>query len=156
MATTYEQALSRAMALCSKSEKCISEIRQKLYDWDVEPTDKQKIIDYLVRERFIDESRYVSYYVRDKFRFNQWGKVKIGFMLKGKQLPPELIAEALNNIDEEAYMEQLERMLTEKARKTKFTDAYDRKAKLMRFAQSRGFEYEAIEIAIKKCDSRTL
>jgi len=77
-------------------------------------------------------------------------------MLKGKQLPPELIAEALNNIDEEAYIEQLERMLTEKARKTKFSDAYDRKAKLMRFAQSRGFEYEAIEIAIKKCDSRTL
>jgi len=154
--TTYGQALSKAMALCSKSEKCISEIRQKLYDWDVEPADKQKIIDYLVSERFIDESRFVNYYVRDKFKFNQWGKVKIGFMLKGKQLPPELIAEALNSIDEKDYIEQLERMLTEKASKTKFADAYDRKAKLMRFAQSRGFEYEAIEIAIKKCDSRTL
>jgi regulatory protein len=148
--TTYEQALSKAMALCSKSEKCISEIKQKLFDWGVEPSDKQKIIDYLVRERFIDESRFVNYYVRDKFKFNQWGKVKIGFMLKGKQLPPDLIAEALNNIDEEAYIEQLERMLAEKARKTKFTDAYDRKAKLTRFAQSRGFEYEAIDLAIKR------
>ncbi len=148
--TTYEQALSKAMALCSKSEKCISEIKQKLYDWGVEPDDKQKIIDYLVSERFIDESRFVNYYVRDKFKFNQWGKVKIGFMLKAKQLPPDLIAEALNNIDEETYIEQLERMLTEKARKTKLTDAYDRKAKLIRFAQSRGFEYEAIDLAIKR------
>lgn len=148
--TPYEHALSKAMALCSKSEKCISEIKQKLYDWNVEPSDKQKIIDHLVSERFIDESRFVNYYVRDKFKFNQWGKVKIGFMLKGKQLPPDLIAEALNNIDEEAYIEQLERMLAEKARKTKFTDAYDRKAKLTRFAQSRGFEYEAIDLAIKR------
>lgn len=148
--TTYGQALSKAMALCSKSEKCISEIKQKLYDWNVEPDDKQKIIDYLVSERFIDESRFVNYYVRDKFKFNQWGKVKIGFMLKGKQLPPELITEALNNIEEEAYIEQLERMLTEKARKTKFTDAYDRKAKLIRFAHSRGFEYDAIDLAIKR------
>jgi regulatory protein len=145
---TYNQALSKAMAICSKAEKCISEIETKLQTWEVTSDDSKKIIKTLIAEKFIDEERYARYYVRDKFRFNQWGKVKIGFMLKSKRLPSELIHDALDEIGDESYLEMLTETLRDKARKTKFVNEYDKKAKLYRFAQSRGFEYEVIGRAI--------
>ena len=146
--TTYGQALSKAMALCSKSEKCISDIQQKLNDWGVEPVDAQKIIKNLIAEKFIDEERYVRFFVRDKFVFNQWGKVKIVFMLKSKKIPPSIIEEALNGIDDEAYLDLLVKLLNDKLKKTKFVNEYDMKGKLVRFAQSRGFEFETIGKAL--------
>lgn len=146
--TTYGQALSKAMALCSKSEKCISDIQQKLNDWGVEPADAQKIIKTLIAEKFIDEERYVRFFVRDKFVFNQWGKVKIAFMLKSKKVPAALVEEALRGIDDEAYLDLLVKLLGDKSKKTKFVNEYDRKGKLVRFAQSRGFEFDTIEKAL--------
>ena len=146
--TTYGQALSKAMALCSKSEKCISDIQKKLSDWGVEPADAQKIIKNLIAERFIEEERYARFFVRDKFVFNQWGKVKIAFMLKSKKIPSSIIEEALNGIDDEAYLDLLVKLLNDKLKKTKFVNEYDMKGKLVRFAQSRGFEFDTIEKAL--------
>ena len=146
----YQQALSKTMALCSKAEKCVSDIQQKLDNWGVEPADAQKIIETLIAERFIDEERYARYFVRDKFRFNQWGRVKIAFMLRSKKIPAILIEEALLEIEDEAYFELLSKLLNDKARKTKFINEYDKKGKLIRFAQSKGFEMEAINEAMKR------
>jgi regulatory protein len=142
-------ALSKAMAICSKAEKCVSEIQQKLRDWGIEQVDAQKIIKTLITEKFIDEDRYTRYFVRDKFRFNQWGKVKIVFMLKSKKIPATLIEDALQEISDEAYLELLVKLLKDKAKKTKFVNEYDKKGKLVRFAQSKGFEFEVINIALK-------
>jgi regulatory protein len=151
---TYNQALSKAMAICSKAEKCISEIETKLQSWEVTSEDSKKIIKTLIEEKFIDEERYARFFVRDKFRFNHWGKVKIGFMLKNKRLPSQLIHDALEEIGEEVYLEMLSGILRDKARKTKFVNEYDKKAKLYRFAQSRGFESEVIGTALKKIDKK--
>ncbi|HNW51433.1 MAG TPA: regulatory protein RecX [Prolixibacteraceae bacterium] len=146
---TVQQALSRAMEICSKSEKCISDIQQKLNDWGVEPADAQKIIKTLIAEKFIDEERYVRFYVRDKFRFNQWGRVKIAFMLRSKKIASGLIDIALQEITEEAYTELLTILLTDKSKKIRFVNDFDRKGKLTRFAQSKGFEFEVINEVLK-------
>jgi len=146
---SYGQALSKAMAICSKAEKCVFDIQQKLNDWGIEYDDTQKIIKTLISEKFIDENRYTRYFVRDKFRFNQWGKVKIVFMLKSKKISITLIEDALQEISDEAYLEQLVKLLKDKAKKTKFVNEYDKKGKLIRFAQSKGFEFEVINEALK-------
>jgi len=146
---TVQQALSKAMAICSKAEKCVSDIQQKLSDWGVEAADAQKIIKTLIAEKFIDEERYARYFVRDKFRFNQWGKVKIAFMLKSKKIPSAILDEALQEIDEETYLDLLVKLLHDKARKTKFSNEYDKKGKLIRFALSKGFGFEVINEALK-------
>jgi regulatory protein len=145
----YEIALSNAMALCSKAEKCISDIKSKLNEWGVPSDDAQKIIKALIAEKFIDEERYACFFVRDKFRFNQWGRVKIVFMLKSKKIPSAIIDEALQEIDDEAYLDLLIKLFQEKSKKTRFINEYDKKGKLMRFAQSRGFEFETINEALK-------
>lgn len=151
---SYEEALSKAMYICSKAEKCISEIRQKLRDWGIEEDASKQIIDRLIEERFIDEGRYAHYFVRDKVKFNKWGKTKISFMLKTKGLPDSLIKESIEEISDSDYMELLIELLSGKEQKTKAEDDYEKKAKLIRFAQSRGFEYDLIEKALKQIDKQ--
>lgn len=141
-------ALNKSMAICSKSEKCIADIEKKLMQWEISTDAIQEIISTLVEQKFIDEVRYAKFYVRDKFRFNRWGKRKITYMLKGKGIPSATVFEAIQEIDDNEYFNVLVELLKSKLHRTKFRDNYEKKAKLLSFAQGRGFEYDIISEAI--------
>ena len=70
-------ALNRAMALCASREYCSADIRSKLESWGICTTEAEKIISGLIREMFLDDSRYAHAFVRDKFKYNKWGRMKI-------------------------------------------------------------------------------
>jgi regulatory protein len=144
----YKEALTKSAYLCSASEKCEQDIREKLRAWEVSGSDADKIIACLVKEKYIDESRFAAFFVRDKFRFNRWGKVKIGYALQQKRIAPDVVQEALQTIDNEDYVAALQDILRSKMRGLKYANDYDLRNKLVRFAQSRGFEYEAISRAV--------
>ncbi|HEX2975078.1 MAG TPA: regulatory protein RecX [Bacteroidales bacterium] len=135
-----KSALNKAMYLCSKREYCREEIRQKLVSWDVSNSDSEKILDSLVAERFIDESRYANAFTRDKFKYNKWGKVKIASQLKLKRIPMDIISESLGGIDHDAYVLLLKDLLTAQKKRIKANSEYELKGKLLRFALSKGFE----------------
>ena len=65
-------------------------------------------------------------------------------MLRQKDISSETIFEAMQQIDEAAYRETLQKLLQEKSRKTSSKDQYAKKARLLRFAQSHGFENDLI------------
>jgi regulatory protein len=141
---TFEIALHKAAALCSTGEKCEYDIREKLQSWGVSSEDEDKIIERLVEEKFLDENRFAQSFAKDKFRFNKWGKIKIAYALRQKQISSLVIQEALENIEDEEYMNLLIDILKAKQKSTKFKDENDRQQKLFRFAQSRGFEGDLI------------
>ena len=140
----YEAALNRAAALCGSQEQCSSQIRDKLRNWKVSDRDAEQIIQELTREKFLDDARYARIYVRDKYRFNAWGKVKLKVMLSQKAIPEPIIEDALKEIDPEHYKETCTRIIQEKAATLKETNHFKRKGKLFRFAAQRGFESELI------------
>ncbi|MCZ4693434.1 RecX family transcriptional regulator [Ancylomarina euxinus] len=147
---SYSSALSKMQFICSRQEKCCSDIRKKLDNWNLSYDDKDKIIQSLIDDKFLDERRYTGFYVRDKYKFNKWGRIKISHHLKQKQIPEHIIMEALDSISEDNYEENLEDILTSKMRSTREEDLYKLKAKLYRFAQSRGFESNLILRYIEK------
>ncbi len=132
----FNEALQKAAAYCSLSEKCEYEVKEKLRTWDVSNTDVAKVIDQLRHDDFINDARYCTYYTRDKFRFNRWGKIKIGMMLRSKQLPEEEITNALAQIDEAEYEEALVVILQTKLKSLTYKFEYEKQGKLFRFAQS--------------------
>jgi len=140
----YESALKRAAALCSSQEQCSSHMREKLKSWNVSQEDAQRIIDLLIKEKFLDDQRYATFYVRDKFRFNGWGKIKLTVMLGQKKIPKPIIEEALNQIDPELYKQTCERLISAKAATLKESNQFKRKGKLFRYAAQRGFESDLI------------
>lgn len=141
---TYEQALSRAAALCSGSEHCSSEIRKKLLLWGLSPTQAEKAIGFLIDENYIDSKRFCRAYCLDKFRYNHWGRIKISQMLRMLELDSSDINEGLDAIPEEEYQEVLQHVLEQKNKQLKDSDPYIRKGKLVRHALSRGFETHLI------------
>jgi regulatory protein len=147
---SIDAALSKVQFICSKQEKCCSEIRKKLQDWNISTENQDEIIDSLIQDRFIDENRYTNFYVRDKYRFNKWGKIKIAFQLKLKQIPESIITEALNQINDDEYQENLTDILKIKLNSLTEDDTYRLKSKLYNFAQSRGFESHLITNQIDK------
>jgi regulatory protein len=136
----YNIALNKAMALCAGREICPADIKQKLLLWGVENKDIQKLINYLTKEKFIDEKRFAFAFVKDKFRYNKWGKIKIASALKKKSIPDVMISEALDSIDDEIYLGVLKNIIATHRRTIKSKNLYDLKGKLLRYGMSKGFE----------------
>ena len=144
----YRKALAKAAAMCSRQERCAYDIKKKLLSWELSEEEVEEAMTRLKSEKFIDDSRYAAYYVRDKFRFNAWGRIKIRYMLHGKGISSRIIDEALESLDEKAYIEMLAELLYGKRKQIKNKDTRQTKAALARFAQSRGFEPDLVFRAI--------
>lgn len=137
-------ALQKVAALCASGEKCKFDIIKKLCTFKLEEDDIEDILETLCTDKFIDEQRYAIAFVKDKFRYNGWGRKKIAYALFEKRIPENFINNALEEIDEETYLEALSYLLEKKRKTTKESDSYKLKAKLYRFALSRGFEPENV------------
>ena len=136
-----KEALKKAEAYCSAAERCRSEVVAKLSGRDglgAESIDG--IVEHLVKEGFLDESRYAAAFVHDKLRFCKWGRIKIKAALINKGVPRDIIQRTLDDIDSREYNEVLRSVLASKMRGLRFSSDYERSAKLMRFAVQRGFE----------------
>ena len=144
-----EVALGKAASLCSLSEHCSSQIEEKLSSWGVSSEDAEDIINRLVEEKFIDNTRFARAYCHDKFLYSHWGRVKIRQMLRHLRLNDEEIEEGMTTIQEETYLQTLDDVLRQKDRTLRDTDKYQRKGKLMRHLLSRGFE---MELALRAVD----
>lgn len=148
-----DEALNKAAAYCTLCERCTSEVRAKLDAWGMTDAQQENIIARLKSEKFIDEARYCRAFVNDKLKFNHWGRIKISAALREKQLPRELAAEAMENIDDELYTEILTATIAAKRKELKGVNDYTTKQKIMRFAASRGFEPAMIMRVIDiECD----
>jgi len=140
----YQKALHSAADMCSRQERCVSEIRKKLIKWELTEEEVETAIAYLIKEKFIDEDRFASFYVRDKFRFNGWGRIKIRWQLRQKEVNNASLEEALESLNEESYLEKLAELLYNKKRQIRNKDVWQTKAALVRFGQSRGFEPDLV------------
>jgi regulatory protein len=152
MELTPDQAIAydKAACLCSRSEKCTSEIQEKLKNWGFSADDYNPVIRKLIVEKYLDDERFARAYVKDKFRFNHWGKQKIEYMLRAKKISPDILELAFEEIVEEDYSENLLKLIAGKAPSIKAKDKYDKRNKLMRFAIGRGFESGKIYAAFKE------
>lgn len=144
------EAYQRLSALCATAEYCKTDILKKMAAWDIDPAGKaqERIISRLEREHFIDEGRYAHAFVRDKFRYNRWGRMRIDRELRLRGISPDIIDDALGEISDDDTLETLRRLLTQKRPSVRGKTDYEVKMKLIRFALSRGFEMETIRKAV--------
>ena len=106
----------------------------------VEADDISGILKYLIREGYVDESRYAAAFVHDKVRFAKWGRIKIAQALWQKRIPQDVADEALSSIDEDEYMTALREVVKARGRAVRGATEYERKMKTMKTVCSRGYE----------------
>ena len=139
-----KSVLSRLQNQCSKREFCRSDIFQKAKKaMDGDAAAATRIVDSLVKEKYVDDLRYASAFAREKSSLSGWGKVKISYMLTGKGIDKATIAAALEEIDPDSSEKKMESVLRAKFRTLEGEkDAY---LKLLRFALSRGYNYDEVK-----------
>ncbi len=141
---TEKEALLRLQDLCSRQEKCTHDVIRKLSGWEFSRGKIEKITEKLRSERFIDDERYARAFARDKFRLNQWGKLKISAHLRQKKIGESLIREVLEEIDPVYYRDTVKRLLLKKKKTLKDKNPVVIKSKLVRFGQSKGIEFDML------------
>ena len=141
---SYDEILYKLAAKCSVSEQCISDIEAKLSSYNLTEEERIRILRHLVEEKYIDDRRYAEAFVRDKYRFNKWGRIKIAQGLRMKGIDSETISTAMEAIDEAEYLDILRDLIKAKRKSTRGKNDYEINGKLVRFATGRGFEYAAI------------
>ena len=151
---TPAQALQKLKHYCAYQERCHSEVRTRLFELGVWKNDHDQLIATLIEENYLNEERFAIAYAGGKFRVKEWGRVKIRYELKKKQVSEYSIKKSLRQIDEDDYMKLLTKLAAEKYTSLKKDQYLVRKKKTIDFLIQRGFEPDLVNQAIEKIQPR--
>ena len=144
-----KQVFDALSAQCAKREYCTSDVRRKALErleWDAAAADA--VVAALVDEGFVDDHRYAAAYAREKSALSGWGPVKIRSTLLARGVPRDAVLAALEEIDPERATAKLEKVLQTKWRTLR--DDPQGRLKLIRFALSRGYDYDPVRPLIER------
>jgi regulatory protein len=147
---TVEQALQKLRHYCGYQERCHSEVREKLYSLGVRKGEHDAIIATLIEEGCLNEERFAIAFAGGKFRIKQWGRIKIAYALRQKQVSDYSIKKALKQIKEEDYQAVLKRLAEERYESLKGEQWLVKKKKIHDYLMQHGFEADLASQAIDR------
>ena len=147
-----QEALLRLTSLCSTAEHCSHEMLEKMRRWEIDEDAQTRIMEYLVKEKYIDDERYARFFAKDKIRYNKWGRRKVEQAMWQKHIDTDIQQRVLDDVDEEEYLAILRPLLKSKRKAVKASSDYEMNMKLIRFAMGRGFTMDVIRQCLDNDD----
>jgi len=142
---TEQEAYLTLSALCAQAEHCQWEMTEKMRRWELTEEAQAHVMQRLVSERYVDDERYARAFVKDKVRYNKWGRRKVEQALWQKHIDESVRQQVLDEVDDDEYISILRPMLQQKRKSTKASSDYELNGKLIKFAMSRGFTMDIIK-----------
>ena len=136
-------------ALCAQAEHCQYEMTEKMRRWELSDEAQARIMQRLLSERYVDDERFARAFVKDKIRYNKWGRRKVEQALWQKRIDEDIRQRVLDEVDDEEYLSVLRPLLQQKRKGTKASSDYEMNQKLIRFALGRGFTYDIISQCVE-------
>ena len=124
---------------CSTQERCIFDIIKKLNSWEVK-NDQNLIIEHLTKNNFLNEQRFSNTFSSGKFNIKKWGKNKISFELKKRNIKSVIIKNSLEEIDNEQYLTTIKELINKKYRIINEKDVFKKKSKTVQYLYQKGYE----------------
>jgi regulatory protein len=146
---TENDAYLTLAALCAQAEHCQWEMLEKMRRWEVPEDAQARVMQRLISERYVDDERYAQAFVKDKIRYNKWGRRKVEQALWQKRIDEDIRKRVLDEVDDDEYLSVLRPLLKQKRRSIKAQNDYELNQKLMRFALGRGFTFDIIRQCIE-------
>ncbi len=151
---TYDEVKSKIESFCVYQDRSEYEVLRKMDAWSLDADTFKHIIEHLKKNRFLDNERFAKSFVSGKFNIKKWGKLKIKSHLILHRIDQKTILNSLKEIDDVAYMNCIQLLAQQKMGTLRSeSDNLKRKIKCMSFLQSRGFEYDLIQEAIKNLEN---
>lgn len=142
---TEQQVLVKLTALCSGSEHCTYELSEKMRKWEVDEVTQARVMEYLIKEKYVDDERFCRAFIREKLRFNKWGRRKIEQALFMKRIDKTISSPLLDEVEDSDYLAILRPLIKQKEKSVKANSEYEKNMKLIKFAMSRGFTFDIIK-----------
>jgi len=140
-----EEALQKAKQYCAYQERCHQEVKEKLYSYGLYKKDVEELLSELINDNYLNEERFAIQYAGGKFRIKQWGRVKIKYALKQKQVSEYCIRKAMKGIDETDYNRTAQKLFDQKLKLLRSEkNIYTKKKKLQDHLLQKGFETDLI------------
>jgi regulatory protein len=147
---TKEQALQKLRQYCAYQERSHYEVTQKLWDLGIRKTQHPSIISTLIEEDYLNEERFAKQFAGGKAGMKDWGRKKIYYALKERQVSEENIKRAMKGIEEENYLNTIKKLAEKKYALLKTEDDTVRKKKTIDYLRQKGFEFDLIMNAVNQ------
>ena len=134
-----KKTLFKIEKFCSTQERCIFDIIKKLNSWEVK-NDQNLIIEHLTKNNFLDEQRFSNTFSLGKFNIKKWGKIRISFELKKRNIKSIIIKNSLEEIDNEQYLTTIKELINKKYRIINEKDVFKKKSKTVQYLYQKGYE----------------
>ena len=106
--------IEKIQSYCLYQERCIKEVKNKLYSFKVSSKLAENIVEYLIDNDYLNEERYTKMFVQGKLRIKKWGRIKLKYELKLKGVDTNIIEDNINKINEEEYISYFNEFSTNK------------------------------------------
>ena len=147
-----KEAQLKLSSLCAQGEHCTQELIDKLNKWEIPEDAQARIMEYLTKNKFVDDARFCVAFVKDKIKYNGWGRKKVEQALYIKRIPRSMSDPVFEEIPDEMYLEKLRPLIKQKYPTIKARNEYERAMKLIKFAMGRGFDMRIIRMCIDEAD----
>lgn len=137
---TLQTATKKMEHYCAYQERCHQEVRQKLKSMHMIPEAIDVIIVHLLEQNFLNEERFATTFVRGKFKIKAWGRRRLTFELKKKDISKVNINQALARIEDSDYIEVFNALAEKRVKYISGTDRIKKKKKLIDYLLYRGWE----------------
>ncbi|MBN8853158.1 MAG: RecX family transcriptional regulator [Sphingobacteriales bacterium 50-39] len=142
---SLEQALQKARHYCAYQERAHSEVKEKLYGFGLRRQEVEEALSRLIEENYLNEERFAIQFAGGRFRMKHWGRIRIRYELKQKQVGDYCIKKALVSIDEDEYHRTLFRLAEDKWSDLQEEEPYIRRQKLQAYLVQKGYETDRIQ-----------
>jgi regulatory protein len=142
---TPKQALPKIKQFCAYQERCHKEVKEKLYSYGLKSIEVKEIIVVLIEENFLNETRFATQFTLGKYRLKRWGRNKIKYELKLKNISQYNVNKAFKEIDPDEYYSILTKEATKHFnQQTKGLITW-RIQKTTQFLIQKGFEIDLVK-----------
>jgi len=145
----YLKAKNKALNILSKADQSEKKIKEKLQT-DFEEETINKVIDFLKRNKFVDDNLLAHKIVHTNLNLNKCGKNRIKQNLYNKGLDTSAIIEAMSEIDSDIEFENAMYLAKKRYERIKNEDSRKIYQKLSQHLAYKGFDYDIIKRVLNK------
>jgi regulatory protein len=150
---SVKEAIHKIEHFCAYQERCHDEVVQKLRAMKMESNEIDEIVAHLIKENYLNESRFACSFARGKHRIKFWGKVRIVNELKFRNISTYNINLALKEITTEEYEANFNTLAERNWNAVKESNGLKKRKKCCDFLLRKGYESNLVYEKVKELEA---
>lgn len=144
------KVLNKALKFLSIRPRSIKELQRKLEEKNYDSKLIKKTIDFLKKEKLLDDKKFTRDWISFRQKFHPLGKKKLFLELRKKDIPEDIIEKEISKISFKKEIEEAKELAQKRIKLYKDLDKYKKREKIVSFLKRRGYSWNIIKEIIEK------